>query len=125
MWSDGDGKEGIIGVEDFSNDFVGASEGVDLEGCVECIITTSKPMQEKGTLQAPGSSEWSSRMDKSKGFSRGSDGTMLWVSHSTCVMDLIIFATGRTFWRTCITPSRMPLLAVVLWQSGHPRKWSP
>ena len=37
--------------------YVAASEGVDLEGCVECIITTSKPMREKGILQAPGSSE--------------------------------------------------------------------
>eukprot|EP00956_Cyclotella_meneghiniana_P022625 scaffold43047_cov42-Cyclotella_meneghiniana.AAC.3 len=32
-------------------------------------------------------------MDRSKGFSRGREGTMLWVSHSTCVADLIILAT--------------------------------
>ena len=35
--------------------YVAASEGEDLEGWVACIMTTLKPMREKGTLQAPGS----------------------------------------------------------------------
>eukprot|EP00956_Cyclotella_meneghiniana_P000166 scaffold239_cov62-Cyclotella_meneghiniana.AAC.2 len=63
--------------------YVAASEEEVLEGWVACIMTTSKPMREKGTLQAPGSSEWSNLMEKSKGFNLGSEGTMLWVSHST------------------------------------------
>eukprot|EP00956_Cyclotella_meneghiniana_P038385 scaffold153505_cov52-Cyclotella_meneghiniana.AAC.1 len=44
-----------------------ASEGGDLEGWVACIMTTSRPMREKGTLQvAPGSSEWSNLVERSK-----------------------------------------------------------
>jgi len=46
-------------------------------------MTTLKPMCEEGTLQAPGSSEWSNLMERSKSFNLGSDGTMLWVLHST------------------------------------------
>eukprot|EP00956_Cyclotella_meneghiniana_P014018 scaffold20758_cov74-Cyclotella_meneghiniana.AAC.1 len=89
MWSDGNGNERVVGVKDLANDFVGAAlEGVDLKGCVECIMTTSNPMREKGTLQAPGSSEWSSLMDKSKGFSRGREGTMLWTLSERAIRNL-------------------------------------
>jgi hypothetical protein len=52
--------------------YLAASEVVEDEGLVEWMMVTSNPMRLFGVFQCPVSSEWSSRIDKSNGCSRGS-----------------------------------------------------
>ena len=89
---------------------------------VEWTRVTSKPIREKGTRHAPLSSEWSILMETSNGCSRGRDLTIPHCSFSICVGLVIILAVGRILCSTLTMPSLIPLLALVLWLTLHPRQ---
>jgi hypothetical protein len=77
-----------------------ALEGVQTDGLVEWMRVTSNPIRDKWDRQEPGSREWSSLIDRSKGWRRGRGLTMLWILDSTWVVLSMSLVIGRIRWNT-------------------------
>jgi hypothetical protein len=104
--------------------YLAASKAVEDKGLVEWMMVTLNLMRLHGVFQCPVLREWSNRIDKSNGCSRGSEGegTMLCASHSSYVLESIIPTKGRMCLKVLMISSRMLLLALVLWLALQPRQ---